>query len=275
MNTRHWFRLLRVPNLLMVWCSQLFTIAFLLYANPFGLNYWPIMAASVLIAAGGYVINDYFDVKIDAVNRPNQVIIDFYLGRRKALFLYAALTAAGLLVSVSSLNLFVVLITASNAALLFVYSAWLKRRLLVGNIAVALLTASVVLILLPISKQNTDALLTYGLFAFYITFIREIIKDMEDIRGDKRYGCQTLPVLYGLRVAKRVVFLLTGLFAISALYLSYLFDFRLMLAMGLVILSCFVLLFRLYFADTRARLSRVSLYSKLIMLLGILTMPVV
>ncbi|MDR1592401.1 MAG: geranylgeranylglycerol-phosphate geranylgeranyltransferase [Prevotellaceae bacterium] len=194
---------------------------------------WALIAASVLIAAGGYVINDYFDLKIDRINRPERVIIGEKITKENAMQLYRLLTgagvAAGLTAAVFLHNTTVGVIILMTTGLLWFYSASYKRQLIIGNLTVALVSALAPLLLLvaesaALSNNYSELLrLTpvlptlyawvcgFALYAFLWTFIREIIKDIEDEKGDREMECHTIPIVWGVGTAKIIVTVLTVL----------------------------------------------------------------
>src|SRR5690606_19191379 len=160
-----------------------------------------IVLSTLLIAAAGYIINDYFDVKIDLVNKPKRVIVGRYLKRRMAIGTHQLLNVlgviAGLLVSYK-----VALVNIFSVSPLWLDSERYKRQLLIGNVAVSLLTALSLMILTVHYPQNRKLIFIYAVFAFFISLIREIVKDIEDMKGDAFHGCRTLPIVVGIRRTK-------------------------------------------------------------------------
>lgn len=250
-------KLIRLPNLLIIVLTQ--------YAIRFGLIYpflkeatdsdvlhlllseklfFLLSLSTVLIAAAGYIINDYFDVKIDRINRPQQIIIGKYIKRRVAMGGHIVLNFLAIIIAIyiayeiNTLKLAAIQVFAAGA--LWYYSVYFKKQVLTGNVLVAILAALVpfvagfyelmlqhayaertVIQLLPhleeqfsanellfILKQNLSSImkwvLGFSLFAFMSTMIREIIKDIEDYEGDKKYYSYSLPIAYGKNVAKKV-----------------------------------------------------------------------
>lgn len=220
-------RLIRYPNLIFIGLTQfLFYLAMIRPAfqavgkiDP--LDYFGtflLMAASVLIAAGGYVINDYFDLNIDRINKPNKLVVDLVIKRRWAILWHLGFSISGLLLSfvVSSMveNYLLFICNAITVILLWFYSTTFKKQLLSGNIIISLLTGWVIMVQyvavtpIKIGIGNFEDILLfrrlykyailYAGFAFIISLIREVVKDMEDMEGDRRYGCNTMPIEWGI-----------------------------------------------------------------------------
>jgi 4-hydroxybenzoate polyprenyltransferase len=180
--------------------------------------------ASVLIAAAGYIINDYFDINIDAVNKPEKLVVDKIIGRRWAIILHILLSLAGIAISfyldIRLKSYWLGLANTLCVFLLFGYSIALKKKLLIGNVLISALTAWVIMVVyfsvqfvythslktVEIEFTSLSSLtrisLLYAGFAFVISLIREVIKDMEDRDGDARYGCKTMPIVWGIPVSK-------------------------------------------------------------------------
>ena len=178
-----------------------------------------LIAATVLIAAGGYVVNDYFDVKIDRINRPDKLIVTHSVSKPAAMRLSVCLSAAGVIcglilaVLVRSLTIGSVFILVPG--LLWFYSSSYKRLFMIGNVTVALLAAMTPMMVAlvniaqlrllfgPIMAYTTLEYDLYAwlggfaLFAFLLTWIREIVKDMQDQMGDREYECHSMPIVWG------------------------------------------------------------------------------
>ncbi|WP_232526799.1 geranylgeranylglycerol-phosphate geranylgeranyltransferase [Marinilabilia rubra] len=257
-----------------------------------------LVLATVLLAASGYVINNYFDVSIDRINRPYNVVVGRQIPRRTALLLHVILTITGVFI-----GLFLAYITRKeNYALMFIvipgllwyYSTTLKKQVLVGNLTIALLTALVPFVVVSIefatlARVHGEAILHseacstawfwttgFAFFAFISTIMRELIKDMEDIEGDKEAGCHTLPVEMGIDYSRTVVIILTIasvtalwiiLFMVPRLYDSYLTwgYFFVFLTIPYILLA-----YKIFKARTRRQFHLASNLSKIIMLMGIL-----
>lgn len=271
-------RLVRVQNLLIVVLTQFLGRIFLvgpkhdwpqLLLDP---TIWLLSSSTVCIAAAGYIINDYFDIKIDLINKPERVVIGRYLRRRVAIGTHQLLNLIGCLIGLY-LSKWVFLVDVFCVALLWLYSAQLKRQPLVGNVVVSLLTALSLIVLAVYYQQNARMLLIYALFSFGISLVREIIKDMQDIRGDARFGCRTLPIVWGLRRTKYVLYtLLASLLVSMFLITGKLANQQLTSIFLLLLLPIGWLVVYLVRADTRRDFGYLSNLCKLIMLLGIVSM---
>lgn len=306
------FKLIRWPNLFFIALTQwlfYFSVFFSLYhENKHIYNYlnssyflfYLLMLASVLIAAAGYIINDYFDMQIDNVNKPEKNVVDRIIKRRWVIVWHWALSILGILISayisaktgkwlIGILNVFSVL-------LLWFYSTHFKKMLLIGNVVIAALTSWVIVVvyifagatLLNFRGWNPEVYpfnvklfykltMLYAGFAFVMTLIREVIKDMEDMLGDERYNCKTIPIVWGVPASKVYAgvwitvtiasLLVVQLYAwqsgwwVSSIYCLL----SIILPLGLVFK-------KLLSAQTAADYHGISKLIKLIMLTGILSM---
>lgn len=276
-------RLIRVQNLLIVVLTQVLVRLFLVGFRPtdqtdslFRLlldpSLWLLILSTVYIAAGGYIINDYFDIKIDLINKPERVIIGRFLRRRVAMGVHQVLNVLGCLIGLY-LSRWVFLVDVLSVTLLWFYSAKFKRQPLVGNIIVSLLTALSLIVLAVYYRQHTEMLLIYAFFSFGLSLIREIIKDMQDIRGDARFGCRTLPIIWGLRRTKYLLYVLISAFLISLCSIAIsLHNLRLDCIFLLLLVPISWLIYRLIWSDTRRDFGYLSTLCKIIMLLGVISM---
>ena len=195
--------------------------------NPFSIQF-PIFDATkvflvvFMITGAGNAINDYFDVEIDKVNKPERPIPSGKIGLRTALYFSLALFTIGTLLA-ASINLICGAIALVNSLLLIYYASTLKRTALVGNIAVGYLTGSTFLFGGAVFFENggINGIVVLFLLATLATIARELVKDIEDIEGDREEGARTLPILIG---AKKAAYLasLIGFLAVLASPLPYL-----------------------------------------------------
>ncbi len=282
------FQLIRFPNLVIMLCTQVFSYYFLskhitveqLIEPRFTL----LCLATILVGAGGYIINDYLDVKLDLINKPSKVIVGQNISRRWTMFLHLFFNGIAILLGVF-IGIKVTIAILVAALLLWVYSVSLKRKFLIGNIVVALLSAFVIILNFVFDTSlNLEFIITYSLFAFTLTLIREIIKDTEDQRGDGKFDCKTIPIVLGVRKTKSILISTTlGLVLILAFYTflygaSFPFEHILSRAcfvgymLLFVITPLLVLLYLIRKADTTKDFSRLSSLSKIIMTFGMISM---
>ncbi|WEK34430.1 MAG: geranylgeranylglycerol-phosphate geranylgeranyltransferase [Candidatus Pseudobacter hemicellulosilyticus] len=300
------FKLVRTLNLLFIVLTQLlfyYCIAVPVFqqagtAVPLSLSqFMLLMLASVLIAAGGYIINDYFDLNIDRVNKPTKMVVEKLISRRWAIVWHMGLSILGILLSfyvawktgawwLAPVN------TACVIALWF-YSTTFKKKILSGNIIISLLTAWVVLVVgflvhfqaslyySAFAGVNLSKLLRltflYGSFAFIISLIREVIKDIEDMQGDERYGCRTMPIVWGVQAAKLfiatwLVVLIAALLIVQAYVLPYQWWWSALYCLALVIIPLIRILRKLFPAISPGQFHELSTWVKLVMFTGILSM---
>ncbi|MGK7397038.1 MAG: geranylgeranylglycerol-phosphate geranylgeranyltransferase [Candidatus Cyclobacteriaceae bacterium M3_2C_046] len=272
-------RLIRVQNLLIIFLTQYLVAIFLIGTSD---NWWLYLFdpglfllsfSTLLIAAAGYIINDYYDIKIDYINKPHRVIVGRLIKRRHALFIHLSLNILAVLTGIF-LSLWIGFIYAITAFLLWFYSNHLKRLPFIGNLLVSFLTGLSLFILALYYRENEILIYVYAVFAFGITLIREIIKDMEDLKGDANFGCRTLPVIWGIRKVKILIYILIVLFTT--------FSFLIMQQLENAFLNIYFLLFfvpvmgifiaKLARSDSKRSFSYLSSYCKGLMLSGILSM---
>jgi 4-hydroxybenzoate polyprenyltransferase len=227
-------KLIRIQNLIIIAFTQYMIRWCLLYpllkVHDFELqlsnfNFFLLVLSTVMIAAAGYIINDYFDVAIDRVNKPERLVIDKGVKRRVAMGAHTVINILAILIALyvshqaGTMKLSIVHILCAIG--LWFYSTNFKRQFLIGNIMISLFTALVPFIvglyeLLPVHKIYAEMIdetslqeewrfvLGISFFAFIVTLLREIIKDMEDVEGDTKYGCKTMPIVIGIKASKNI-----------------------------------------------------------------------
>jgi 4-hydroxybenzoate polyprenyltransferase len=266
-------RLTRFWNLVIIGLAQYFTAYFLI--SKATLADWHLLilsASTMIIAAAGYIINDYYDVKIDLINKPERVVVGKKITRRYALLFHTFLSVIGIALGLL-LSWRIAAINSLSAFLLWFYSNRLKRQPFIGNLVVAALTGLSILLLEVLYKNNNPLIIIYSLFAFFITLVREIVKDMEDLKGDNTFGCKTLPIIWGIRKTKVFLYILLAIFSVVVLLVNHFYS-RLPTIYFLLCLFGPVgwLVVRLIRADTIREFYQLSQLCKVIMLLGIASM---
>lgn len=290
-------RLIRWPNLVFIILTQLllyYCVYLPLFQQPEPLRLFWIITASVCIAAAGYIINDYFDLNIDQINKPNKNVFAGVIRRRWAILWHWLLSGAGVLATVAALGLkqwYLIVANLACVVLLWFYSTSFKRQLLIGNVIISLLTAWTVIIIFFAFAGTRYGLTTndpevskffrvsflYGAFAFIASLIREAVKDVEDLEGDRRYRCKTLPIVAGLNATRIYIGIWTVvLLAAIAMLQIYVIRFEWWPAIAYSILCIlfplFLILRLLVRAQTKEEFNKLSSLSKLVMLTGILSL---
>ena len=258
-----------------------------------GFGFGLLVAASLCLAAAGNIINDIVDVETDQINKPSKVIVGSKISEKRAYQLFFTFNIIGVLLGfylshlIGKNGFFAIFVIIS--ALLYVYATYLKQTFLIGNIVVSLLVAFSILIvgvfeLSPVitpenhSTQNTffKIVLDYAVFAFLLNFVREIVKDLEDVDGDHNAGMRTLPIVLGReRTAKIVAVVnLMPLFATIYYVATYLYKFEVVIAYFLitVIAPLIYISVKIYGAKTKKQYHHVSTMLKLVMLFGMFSM---
>ncbi len=255
-------KLIRFPNLLIMAFTQYMVRWFLLIpimelkrhdldfsmleVQMKEIDFFLLVLSTIMIGAAGYIINDYFDVRIDGVNRPDTNLVGKQIKRRVAMGAHMTLNIIGTGIGIYlswKYNFFRVgsFIYITAPALLWFYSTNLKRQFLIGNIVIALLSGIVPMIVVLFEIPNiyrafpefvnggylnlTDVLhitQIIALFAFIVSLLREITKDVEDYEGDMEYGCKTMPIVIGIAKTKIVLGVIVGGVIAGIAWLQYL-----------------------------------------------------
>lgn len=304
----HFLRLIRPVNLLII-VATMYCLGwyFDLINAPTNislissLDFFLLVFSTVVIAAAGNVINDYFDVKADRVNRPQKMVVAKHMKRRWAILIHWLMNfvAFGIAIYLSYINktFWYVFIHLLSINLLWFYSMQLKRTVVIGNIVIALLTSLVPVLVgifynqqlngivsgepYPFRLLSNDYYYIYfglglGLFAFILNWTREIIKDIEDIKGDKVIKAKTIPIVFGVTKAKRialfslVITVLLSLILVwsySAGFITDYMSFSPLVISALIILFTF---FKLILSATNKDFKMVNNLIKMTMIIGLL-----
>jgi len=256
-----------------------------------------LIVSSVLIAAGGYVLNDYFDIKIDAINKQNKQVVGNVISRHTAMLLHQVLTGVGVLCGLAlayfarSFTLAFIFIVIPG--LLWFYSASYKRQFIIGNLVVAFIVGITVLIVgitqlaflqneygelifeTPIPHLFYGWIGGFAIFSFLCTWIREIIKDMEDEKGDREMECRTMPIKWGLKKTKIFLYVLiaitvAGLFLVNYRFIHFTGTLTLRYIIFGLVIPFVALVYLVYAAKIPKDFHQASTLSKFIMLSGVL-----
>jgi 4-hydroxybenzoate polyprenyltransferase len=319
-----WLRLIRWNNLLIILLTQLLAwICVIVPLHPYSwlvtapavpesmitspllltpVNFALLCLSTVLIAAAGYIINDYFDIRIDAINKPDKVILERQIPRKQAIIVHSVMNAVALImagiVAWQAHRPELLIIQVSCTLLLWKYSTSWKRQFMTGNVLVATMTALTIVILMlyeprltaylasgPFTKDITahaginPAWMLYFLcfFAFMLTWMREIVKDMEDYKGDAEEGCITMPIKWGIE--KSILFTrILGVISLAAIlpgiYLYAIGGWLMIAYLGILFGAITAWLFFIGRRFTTPHFHEASRYLKIIMVMGICSLLV-
>lgn len=295
-------KLIRFENLFIMvftmFCMRFFIINSLLERTYFSdFLFCLLVASTVLIGAAGYIINDYFDVKTDNINHPESVVIDKAIKRRTAMLLHLVFSGLGLFLGAwlayKCFALRLVLFQLVAILLLWFYSTNFKKQLLTGNVVIAVLTALIPIMPLAYEilsglnintaffDQNSEKIkitsaiiIIYAGFAFLTSLIREIVKDMEDFKGDIQTGGKTMPISWGIITTKVVCFFLIVItMSLLSFSIFKLWQWQQKQSAFYLLMTVFVPLCVLVIMIVKAKLPQhfrlASLLLKFIMLFGI------
>jgi 4-hydroxybenzoate polyprenyltransferase len=298
-------KLIRYPNLIIIALTQyLFRYSILLpiFKNErvipvlTHLDFALLVISTILIAAAGYAINDYFDIRVDRINKPEKIIVGRLISRRQAMTIHTVFNIVaiilGFYISYRAGSIKFGAINIVISMLLWMYSMKYKAYFLIGNLIVSFASALTIFVVwlfdmyaiwssgqfvhINLSLLNFF-LWSYILFAFGVSLIREIIKDMEDIEGDKKCGCSTIPVVIGERKTSIVLVLLAIIMIAALVYISFLaFAMHLVFVFWyliiVVIIPFLYLAYMILVSKNKNDYAFTSNITKFIMVAGVLSM---
>lgn len=274
-NTVGFLTASRIPNLLIIGATQFIT-AFYLLGKPIETLLSPAFLMFIfstgMIGAAGYIINDYFDQKIDMVNRPDQVIVGTTFRRRLALFSHVVLTftaiGIGFLIdpAIGAIHIF-------SAGALWTYSVVIRRWLFLGTLTIAFLACLTLLLVMVYFREFNLIVVAYAMFGCVTIYIRESIKDIISAKGEVQFGIQSVPIVWGIRGAKLVIFL-AGIAGVGMLtfYLLSIPNWTVRYFFFGVLLFIFWVAHKLAKADKMSDFKRVKVYIDVLILVGLISM---
>ncbi|MCF6279611.1 MAG: geranylgeranylglycerol-phosphate geranylgeranyltransferase [Flavobacteriaceae bacterium] len=295
------FNLIRWKNLLLIALMQ-FLIKFY-FLTDFSLQttlsnslFYLLVFTTVCITASGYIINDIIDLKVDLINKPKKVIIDTKISIISAKKIYLLFIIIGNLVGIYMstkidkpiYSLYFIGITL----ILYLYSKLLKGKVLIGNVVVSLLLSFSILIFLifdvPVRMSLVQwnlyqkvelVIIGYAVCAFLLSFIREIIKDIEDIDGDYNEGLKTFPIVFGRKLTKNLAITISFLVILFFIFIIFnllkIESFAFIYIFILLFLPLLYFIYKLWFSKTKKNYSFLSKLLKIIILLGVISIPII
>jgi 4-hydroxybenzoate polyprenyltransferase len=282
-------RLIRPLNLIIVALTML--VIFFKYRNEeaenFMLNIVLVILPAILTAAAGYIVNDIYDIGTDSINRPSKIVVGQSVSVRQAWVLYFSVSILSIGISYIFSSQYAV-INFCISLLLYFYSLKLKGLPLIGNLVVAICSSAVIAICILADSEGerivdfeTKAAFfnfsSYIIFSFFISLIREVVKDMQDVEGDRISGMKTYPIMVGIKGAKVLVYIFCGMeILFCGLYSFFAFWMADMYAsciiMGLISISLFFLINRLSRAKSSDEFGTCSIWLKYIMFAGVINL---
>ncbi len=275
-----WLKLIRWKNLALIFISQSLIFHYLYPNNELPLDIILYFFYTFFITAGGNIINDYFDIIPDKKNKPHKLIVGHHINLQQTLIGYYVFNIIGF-----SLNLIALYLSANILVfnmvniimiLLYYYSKTLKGKPFIGNILVAALTGISILLISFIIESNASQkriIYTLSFFAFMLNLIREIVKDIEDIKGDSIAKLKTLPIIIGVKrtvVILKVLMIITSVLLITLSYFTNTIILKtyLIIPITIPLLYCYYMLKQPF---KKNLLSKISSILKLIIAFGIFT----
>jgi len=298
----HFLRLIRWPNLLFILLAEglfhfcIYKPLYPLAVEAIEFRFYVMLLSNILIAAAGYMINDYFDVNMDQINKPKKVVVGAFINRRWVLFWHLILNSFAIYISllvfpfksywhIHLANLFAIM-------LLWFYTTNFKKKFLIGNVIISALTAWSIAVVyfskLTIQevvhpnisdRENlkfAKLTLLYSAFAFILSLIREALKDIEDREGDEKFGWVTLPIKWGLKPTKVylsvwLIVVISVLLIIQLGVIPYGWWFSAVYCIIFIVTPLFIVLYKLPQAYTSKHFKELSNWVKVAMLFGILS----
>jgi 4-hydroxybenzoate polyprenyltransferase len=270
------FILARPLNLFFVILAQVLCAYYVIHLK-YSIDLAILFLGTTAVTAAGYMINDYFDVKADAINKPKKVFVGRKVSRLETLlFVFIFNTCTLIAILFSSLPRLYFWIFLSTIFCLWLYSYLLKRSFLAGNLLVAFFSAYSIFILSYLGRSN-NVLLSLTGFAFLSNLIREIIKDCEDLKGDLLLNSRTIPIVLGLTVSKGIVLALNLVF-IAAIWVVYLNNGNDNLITSVLVISALMVYVSYLMLDGKHpnfNFKMASNILKIVMLVGCLSIPLI
>ena len=284
----HFLRLIRINNLLILFLIQ-FLLHYFVFENHGNLQFYLLAIITFLITAAGYIINDIFDVKSDLINKKDKVIIGNHISSRHAIFWYYLFNSIAILLSVYLVclvnNYYLLLIFLSTIYVLWWYSKRYKHILLFGNLTVSILTSLYIYNVFLFSDYSSISFnqerfyvtIAFVFFSFFLTLSREIIKDLEDIEGDKLMNSKNIAFTLSLNKTKWIVsiLLLIVLYPLIEWFLEIFDDNNLIILIYSIHLFLLIIytIYKVVKSDKKQDFSKISQLLKFIMILGIFSIP--
>ena len=269
------FVVVRGFNLALIVIAQYITAIFIMAPNQslseilFDRLLFALIIATVGAIASGYIINNFYDTEKDVINRPHQSVLEQYVSQNTKLILYFIIN-------------FIVVIIASYVSFrsvlffsVYIFSIWfyshkIKKMPIVGNLISAILTITPFFAIFLYYKNYSGLIFVFGFYLFLILAMRELVKDLENLKGDLTLGYKTVPVVYGEKTAKLMIVILVTINIFVTSYLVSIYDLGKMdyfFYASISLLS--IVVFMVYNAQRQQQYVHIHKLLKLLILLGV------
>lgn len=269
------FVVVRGFNLAMIVVAQYVTAIFIMAPNQslsevlLDRTLFALILASVAAIASGYIINNFYDSEKDSINRPQQVSVEKMVSQNTKLILYFILNIS-VIIAASYVSFRAVLFFSLYIFAIWFYSHKIKKRPVVGNLTSAILTITPFFAIFLYYKNFSSSIFVFGFYLFLVLSMRELIKDLQNLKGDLLQNYKTIPVVYGEKYAKLMIIVLVVCNVSVTIFLlkSYALE-RMDYFFYTSISLLFVVLLLLPKAQSRQQYSRIHILLKLLVLLGV------
>ena len=269
------FVVVRGFNLAMIVVAQYITAIFIMAPNQslsevlLDRTLFALILASVAAIASGYIINNFYDSEKDSINRPHQVSVEKMVSQNTKLILYFILNIS-VIIAASYVSFRAVLFFSLYIFAIWFYSHKIKKRPVVGNLTSAILTITPFFAIFLYYKNFSSSIFVFGFYLFLVLSMRELIKDLQNLKGDLLQNYKTIPVVYGEKYAKLMIIVLVVCNVSVTIFLlkSYALE-RMDYFFYTSISLLFVVLLLLPKAQSRQQYSRIHILLKLLVLLGV------
>ena len=269
------FVVVRGFNLAMIVVAQYITAIFIMAPSQslsgvlLDRSLFALILASVAAIASGYIINNFYDSEKDSINRPQQVTVEKMVSQNTKLMLYFILNLL-VIIAASYVSFRAVVFFSVYIFAIWFYSHKIKKRPVIGNLTSAVLTITPFFAIFLYYKNFSSLIFVFGFYLFLILSMRELVKDLQNLKGDLLQNYKTIPVVYGEKYAKLMIIVLVACNVSVTLFLlkSYALE-RMDYFFYTSISLLFVVLLLLHKAQNRQQYSRIHTLLKLLVLLGV------
>lgn len=270
-------KLIRWPNIILLAINLCITKLFLIdfelifLSFLFDFTFFKLLFSILIVTAAGYIINDFYDYEIDIINKPDDVVVGNAFTKTQAIFIYFICNILAIFLIIKQHN-WLIITFLFTIFLLWLYSYKLKGVPIVGNILVSILTALPLIILVFFYAKNQNLIILYAYLAFGISLIREVVKDMEDLEGDKLLGLKTAPIVWGNSKTSKFLIVFSIFYFVSFIILTISYSDKYLLLFTLLLPIFTYFYWKLLYAESKSDFNYLSKILKLIMLFGIISM---